>query len=55
MGGRRRRRGAVLAGTVAAAVLASGIGLWAADGRPAVPGQLLLGGVGAEQRRAVPG
>ncbi|MDV9195116.1 hypothetical protein [Streptomyces sp. Wh19] len=34
MGGRRGRRGAILAGTVAAAVLASGTGLWATDSRP---------------------
>ncbi|WP_405711066.1 hypothetical protein [Streptomyces sp. NBC_00046] len=34
MGGRRGRRGAVLAGTVAGAVLASGIGLWATDSWP---------------------
>ncbi|MCX4848996.1 hypothetical protein [Streptomyces sp. NBC_00893] len=34
MGGRRGRRGAILAGTAAAAVLASGVGLWATDSRP---------------------
>ncbi|MFD7619878.1 hypothetical protein [Streptomyces sp. NPDC059802] len=34
MGGRRGRRGAILAGAVAGAVLVSGIGLWATDSRP---------------------